>query len=197
MKSTSAVTWMATTMPWLSQTRWTLVEKPPRERSSAWSGGSCICTSARPPSRRGPLAFFFRTGGRPAGPDDRAVDAPQVGVDPAVVVQFIQQRGDDAGPGAVAAPAVEAVVGRLPGAVALGEIAPGGAGMEDPEDAVEDRAMVTERMPQLAMIGAVRQEGLDPSPLLVGEFLATHGGPPFGSTLFLRLTTPTGLPNRA
>jgi hypothetical protein len=46
--------------------------------------------------------------------------------------------------------------------------------MEDPEDAVDDGAMVMERMPQLAMMSPVRQEGLDPGPLLVREFVAVH-----------------------
>src|SRR5436853_4433471 len=90
-----AVTWIATMIPWLSQTRWILVPKPPRERPSAWSGGSCSCASLRPPSRRDPPAFFFRPGGCPAGPNDGPIDTPEVMIDEALVVQFIQQRGDD------------------------------------------------------------------------------------------------------
>src|SRR5205823_13917042 len=93
-----AVTWMATMKPWLSQTRWTFVPKPPRERPSAWSGGSRSCASLRPPSRREPFAFFFRPGGSSARPDDSAIDTPQVVIDEALVVQFVQQRGDDTNP---------------------------------------------------------------------------------------------------
>src|SRR5829696_5830061 len=123
---------MATMRPRLSQTRWTFVPNPPRERPSAWSGGSCICVAFGPPSSRGPLAFFFRPGRRPAGPDDGAIDTPELVVDLASVVQFIQQRGDDPAPGAVGPPPIETPEGRLPGAVAFREITPRGAGMEEP-----------------------------------------------------------------
>src|SRR5262245_63039123 len=176
-----AVMWIETMNPWLSQTRWILVPKPPRERPSAWSGGSRICASLRPPNRRGRPAFFFRPGRRPAGADDGAVDAPQVVVELAGVVQFVQQRGDNADPGAVGAPAGEAIGGGLPGAVAFREVAPGSAGMQDPQDAVDDRAMVVERVSRLTVMGAVGQEGLDPSPLFVGKFVAVHGWPPWGN----------------
>jgi hypothetical protein len=69
--------------------------------------------------------------------------------------------------------------------------------VEDPEDAVEDGAMVLEGVPRLVMTGPVRQEGLDPGPLLVGEFVAVRRGPPIGATPFLRFTDPEGLPNTA
>jgi len=52
-----AVTWRATMKPCLSQTRWILVLKPPRERPSAWSSGSWTCVYLRPPSRRELLPF--------------------------------------------------------------------------------------------------------------------------------------------
>lgn len=48
-----------------------------------------------------------------------------------------QQAGDEALP----APAGKAVVNRLPGAVAFGQVAPGRTGPEDPEDAVENAAV--------------------------------------------------------
>src|SRR6516162_7259526 len=124
-----AVTWIATRNPWLSQTRWIFVPKPPRERPSAWSGGSSSCASLRPPSVREPLAFFFRPGGRSAGPDDGTIDTPQVVINEALVVQLVQQRGDNANPGAVLAPGVEAVPNGLPRPVTFGEVPPGGAGM--------------------------------------------------------------------
>src|SRR5262245_13956338 len=99
-----AVRWIATMKPWLSHTRWILLPQPPRERPSAWSSGSCICVSLRPPSACAGFAFFFRPGGGAAGADARAVDAPQVVVDEALVVQLVKQGGDEAGQGAVLAP---------------------------------------------------------------------------------------------
>src|SRR4051794_23374255 len=176
-----AVTWMATMNPWLSQTRWTFVPKPPRERPGAWSGGSWSCASLRPPSTRGPLAFFFRPGRRPAGPDDGAIDTPEVVIDEALVVQLVQQRGDNVNPGAVLAPGVEAVPDGLPRPVTLGEVTPGGAGMQDPQDAVDDGAVVPGGPPGLTVVGWVGKQRRDPLPLPVRQFVAAHGWPPFGN----------------
>src|SRR4051795_12618175 len=166
---------MARMKPWRSQTRWIFVPNPPRERPSAWSDGSCICADFGPPNRRGPPAFFFRPGGRPAGSDDGTVDAPEVVVDLASVIQFVQQRGDDASPGAVLSPPVEGLEGRLPGSIAFREIPPWGAGMEDPEDSIEDWSSVAKRTAGLAVMSTVRQERGDSCPLLVGEIIAAHG----------------------
>src|SRR5271166_1184655 len=69
--------------------------------------------------------FFFRPSRRSAGPDDGGVDTPQVMVDLALVIQVVQQRGDDADPGAVLTPTVEARENRLPGAVAFRKITHG------------------------------------------------------------------------
>src|SRR5262249_10816870 len=121
-----ALTHTARTIPWLSQTRWTLVLKPPRDRPSAWSGGSCICAASGPPNCGGCSGFFFRPGGRGVGAVDGAVEAPQVALDDAGAVQGEQQGVEDLGPGAVLAPAVEAVVDGLPGAVASWGVGPGG-----------------------------------------------------------------------
>src|SRR3954449_3184558 len=166
---------MATMKPWLSQTKWIFVPKPPRERPNAWSDGSCICAAFGPPRSLGPLKFFFRPGRRSACPDDGAIDTPEVVVDLPSVVQSIQQRGDDAGPGAVLAPTVEAREDRLPGAIAFREIAPRGAGMEDPEDAIDDRTGIIERVARPTAMRPVWQQRGDACPLRVGEFVAAHG----------------------
>src|SRR5262249_5533434 len=96
-----AVRWMATMKPQPSLTKWIFVPNPPRERPNAWSEGSCICAVLGPPSRGWLRGFFFRPGCRPAGPDDGGIDTPEVVVDLAWVVQFVQQRGDDPDPGVV------------------------------------------------------------------------------------------------
>src|SRR5262249_21392799 len=104
-----------------SQTTWTLVPKPPWERPRAWSAGS--------PSH--PADFFFGPGGGLVGPHDGAIDAEQVPVDLAPAVRPGVQGGEDPVPQAALAPAVEAAVDAAPGAEALGEVAPGGAGGQD------------------------------------------------------------------
>src|SRR3954471_16619699 len=172
---------MATMKPWRSHTRWTLVPNPPRDRPSAWSGGSCICVALRPPSRREPLLLSPPSGGRPTGTDDGAVDTPEVVVDLPLVVRLVQQRGDDPDPGAVLPPSVEGLEDRLPGAVAFREVTPRGAGMKDPEDSVDDGTGIGERMPCRAVMSPVRQEGRDPSPLWLGEFIAAHGRTRWGN----------------
>ena len=45
--------------PWLSQTRWIFVPKPPRDRPSAWSGGSAKRSAAGPANIGGGTTFFF------------------------------------------------------------------------------------------------------------------------------------------
>ena len=78
-------------------------------------------------------------------------------IDLALVIQFVQQRSDDADPGAVLTPTVEAREDRLPGAVAFRKITPRGAGMQNPEDAVEDRTRIVERVACLIVMGTVWQ----------------------------------------
>lgn len=129
----------------------------------------------RPPNRCELPFIFPPSGGRSAGADDGTVDTPEVVIDLLLVVQFVEQRGDDPDPGAVLPPSVETLEDRLPGTVAFREVAPRGTGMEDPEDAVNDRARIVERMACLAVMGPVGHEGRDPCPLLLREFIAVHG----------------------
>jgi len=68
----------------------------------------------------------------------------------------------------------EAVVDGLPLAVAFGQVAPGGAGVEPPEDAIEDGTVVLPLAAPLA--GARRKEGSQQLPLLVGKFVSLHTG---------------------
>jgi hypothetical protein len=83
-------------------------------------------------------------------------------VDLSLVVEFVQQRGGDADPGAVLTPTIEGGEGRLPRAEAFGKVTPRGAGMEDPEDAIDDRTGIVEGVARLVVMGTVRQEGGDP-----------------------------------
>src|SRR6185369_3390272 len=128
--------------------------------------------AAGPPNSAGASGFFFRPGGGGVGTDDGGIDAPQVAGDQALLIQFEQQGVEDLGPGAVLAPAVEAVVDGLPGPVAFGGVGPGGAGMQVPEDAVDQGPVVLPGMAGLAVVVAVGEEGLDLLPLGVGEVVA-------------------------
>jgi hypothetical protein len=99
-----------------------------------------------------------------------------------MLVEVVEQGGEDLGPGAVEAPAAEAVVDGLPRAVAARDIAPGGAGVQAPEDAIEEAAMRPPRVAFAAVVSQVREEARDALPLPVLEFVApSHGGPPFGN----------------
>src|SRR5262245_1780575 len=174
-----AVTSTARMVPRLSQARCSLVPKPPCERPNAWSCGSSSCIEAGPASLLGLSAFFPRPGGGSAGADDGGVDKPQLAVDEAFIVQPEQQSVENLGPGAVLAPAVEAVVDGLPGSVTLRGVRPGSAGVQVPENAVDKGAMILPGVAGLAVMEAVGEERLDEPPLLISEVVAVqHGTPP-------------------
>ena len=82
----------------------------------------------------------------------------------------------------------------LPRSVALGEITPRGAGVQDPEDTVDDEALVVRRSPGLAVMGRVREQRGDPSPLLIRELVATRDWPPFGNHSPLMIDPPIFYP---
>ena len=82
------------------------------------------------------------------------------------------QRLQDAVEQPAAAQLGEAVVDRLPLAIARGQVAPGGAGVQPPEDAVEDGAVV---LPLATTFARPKwEEGSQQLPLLVGEFVSLH-----------------------
>src|SRR6267154_932519 len=116
-------------------------------------------------------------GSRTAGPNDGTIDTPQVVVDSPLIIQFVQQGGNEANPGAVFTPTVEELEHRLPGAVAFREITPGGAGVQDPQDAVEQGPRIVEGMAHLTVVSTVWQQGGNALPLFVREFVAAHDRP--------------------
>src|SRR5262249_18031944 len=133
----------------------------PRDRPRAWSSGS---SAGR---------FFFRGPRRRAGGADvGAVDAEQLGVDHPGFVEAQLQPLDKAVGQAALAQGVEAVVDGLPGAVALRQVPPGGAGVEAPEDPIEHQAIFLPLAARLARTG--REEGSEQFPLLVRKFVSLH-----------------------
>jgi hypothetical protein len=75
--------------------------------------------------------------------DDGAIHIMDIPVQVPCGVGLLLARGTEASPDACLAPAVEAAGNGLPGAIPFGDIAPGSAGAEEPEDAVEDAAVVS------------------------------------------------------
>jgi hypothetical protein len=143
-------------------------------------------------AQEGPrIGMFLGTAGGAGGADEGGVDEPQVAAQAPVPLEVVEQRGEDLGPGAVATPAVEPVGDGLPGSIAFREITPGGAGVEDPEDAVEQVAMGLPGMSLAPVVGGMGQEVLEPFPLTVVELITTtQGWPPVGN----RPSREVGLP---
>src|SRR5438067_894576 len=124
----------------------TTSSSPPR-----WRG---IVAERPPPHNPGRPAFFRGPGGRLVGADDAAVHQEQVPVDLAVAHPAGLEVAEDAVPQALAGPVAEAVVDGLPGAEAVGQVAPAAAVGQRPEDAVEHQPVVL----PLAAAPAVRGE---------------------------------------
>jgi hypothetical protein len=86
--------------------------------------------------------FFPGPGGGLVGTHDGAVDAEQIPVDTSVGLGAGLEVSEDAVPQAVLAPGVEARVDGFPGSEKLRQVAPGGAGVQNPEDAVDHQSVV-------------------------------------------------------
>ena len=100
------------------------------------------------------------SGRRPAGPDRGAVDAEQIPVHLAGGVEPHMKGFEQPSPGAVLSPAAEPLVDRLPGAIGRpGQVTPGGAGVENPEDAVDDPAVPFPGVARSGIAGQVRLDG--------------------------------------
>src|SRR5262249_35079983 len=116
----------------------------------------------------------FRARGMLVSPDHRAVEHQplQIGV---------LQGAEGAMPDHVLGPAIEPPPSGVPRAEALGEVAPGGAGLGDPEHGVDEEAIVFGR--NAAVTGLSRQEVADPLPVLILDLMASHARPSRWSSL--------------
>jgi hypothetical protein len=125
-----------------------------------------VCFPSRhvcaPGAARRPLCG---SGGVLVGPDATPVDHGKTPAEGIVVGGLRLPRGQHPIPDPGRVPAPKPAVDGLPGSVPLGQIPPGGAGAQEPEDAVEDRAVILGRPPRArALWGQQRGE---PLPLLV------------------------------
>jgi hypothetical protein len=93
-----------------------------------------------------------------------------------MLIEVIQQVGEDPHPGAVKSPTAEAVVDRLPWPIAGGDIAPGCTGVQTPENPIEELAMRLPWAPRLMVVLEVRKQVLNAIPPAIGDFVATWHG---------------------
>src|SRR5918912_514454 len=121
------VRWKVTGLPQPSARTWILVEKPPRERPSA-----------SPPDSAGPAG----AGGVLVSANHARVHKVQVPGEQARRIGLGLQGLQHALPDPGRAPAVEPARHGADWAVALGQVTPGGARAQDPENAVQDGAVV-------------------------------------------------------
>src|SRR5271168_3977985 len=117
------------------------------------------------------IIVLATAGGTSGGVDHGAVDAPQLAIDQSHIDGGGPQPGEDRLQRPVVVPGVEEVPGGGPGAEFPGQVAPGGTGAEDPEDAVEDLASIS---PGAAGASGWGEEVLDELPLLIGESVPQH-----------------------
>ncbi len=110
----------------------------------------------------GPL---FRSRRMLVGADDRAIDKVDLPRELPLRVGLLLDRRQDTIPVPGFPPAIEPTVDRAPGAVALGQVPPGGTGAEDPENAIGDPAILG-AVAALLLVG--RQHRLQAPPLFFG-----------------------------
>jgi hypothetical protein len=109
------------------------------------------------------------------GANDGGVEAPQVVADEPLAVAAVKQEGENLVPGSVTPPGVETPISGLPGAIALGKVAPGGARVENPQDALNDGAVGVVGVSTSSPVTRIRKQQFNLLPLGVGKFIAAHG----------------------
>src|SRR5829696_8540895 len=155
------VRWKVTGLPCPSARTWILVEKPPRERPRASSGGS-------PPDGAGPAG----AGGVLMSAHHARIHKVQVPVEQAGGIRLGLQGFEHPRPDTGLTPAVEAARDCSDCAIALRQVSPGRTRAQHPEDTVDDRAVV--------VIGAAGprplrgQQGRQTLPLLVRQLVTSH-----------------------
>ena len=104
------------------------------------------------------------------GTNDGGIDVMGLPVEFARGIGVGLHRGEEAVPDPGLFPAVEPRGHRGGGAIAGGQVGPGRARAQDPEDAVDDRAIVVARAAPLAALGWATgwEQALDVLPLAIG-----------------------------
>ena len=106
-------------------------------------------------------------------PNHRAVDVVRLPIEAALRIGVLLEGVQDALPAPLGPPAIEAAGDRGPGAVALGDIAPGRAGAVEPEQPVDHAAVVDVGLAALAALRRPlwREQRRQPRPLPIGQVM--------------------------
>src|SRR5262245_48403960 len=149
---------------------WILVPQPPRLLPRA--------CSACPPV---PSAFFG-AGGVGVGADDGGVEDEPLQI-------LVLEGAEELAPDALARPAAEAPEDGVPVAEALWQVAPGGAGLGDPQDGVDEQAVVLGGDTRLSCPSG--QQVFDALPVLVSYRVPVrHGSPVLTTTVHAYIIRP-------
>jgi hypothetical protein len=114
----------------------------------------------------------FCTGGVLVRPNDGAVHEVQGPVQPPIHVRLPLQGGEDPIPDSSPLPTAEAAGDGPPGAVPRGQIAPRRAGAQDPEDAIDHRAVVVGGASSAGLLR--REQRAKPFPLRISQDARLH-----------------------
>ena len=106
------------------------------------------------------------------GADDGAIDKVEQPIELAVRIRLLLEGVEELLPDIRSLPAIEAAGHGWPGPVPLRQVPPGRPGAEDPQDAVDNRAMVMGRSPNLWFVRW--EQGFKPLPLRVGQISSAH-----------------------
>jgi hypothetical protein len=139
---------------------------------AAWfqSGRASVLKHGRQARLQAP--FFPRSCGGAAGADGSAIDPPLFPIELPKVVKGGAQGDQHAGEAPLLTPATIAVIDRAPGAITLGNVAPGCAGVQLPEQTIENTAMLS---PGMASFRAgMWKIGFEQAKLLISQFVSSH-----------------------
>jgi hypothetical protein len=106
-------------------------------------------------------------------PYDRPIDVVLLPIHVAARISLSLQFGQDTRPQSAALPPIEARGDGLPRTIALGKITPGSPSLGDPEHAIDDASVVMIRAAASSRV-AGRQQGCEPCPLVIGQFVTSH-----------------------
>jgi hypothetical protein len=106
------------------------------------------------------------------GADGSAIDEVQLPIKLAGGIGLLGERIKEALEDAGFLPAIEAAGHRAPGAIALGQVPPGGPGTQDPQEAVQDAPVIDRRPTRARCLG--REQRLQPLPLGIGQIASVH-----------------------
>jgi hypothetical protein len=106
------------------------------------------------------------------GADEGAIDNVEQPMEPAVRIRLVLEGGQELLPDARSLPAIAAAGHGWPRPVPLRQVPPGRPGAAHPHDAVDHRAMVMGRWPNLWLWGWA--QGVKPLPWQVGQLSSAH-----------------------